>query len=153
MALLHHQYPVAAIWTGGRDGSGEVKIGPNSVQLKVAPEFGGPGGEANPEELLTSAVVSCYAITLGIVAKNRRLPVLFMSVEAIGHVEQDGVNYTFTSITLRPTITVAPDATDEQIAMAEDTAHRAERYCIITNAVRDKVAISVEPRVVRGSVS
>jgi peroxiredoxin-like protein len=149
MPLLHHEYPVAATWTGGRDGSGEVAIGPSSVQLKVAPEFGGPGGESNPEELLTSAVVSCYAITLGIVATNRRLPVLSTTVEAIGHVEQEGVNYTFTAILLRPTITVAADATDEQIAMAEDTAHRAERYCIITNAVRDKVKITVEPTVVR----
>lgn len=149
MPILHHEYPVSATWSGGRDGAGEVEIGPNSVALKVAPEFGGPGGQANPEELLTSAVVSCYAITLGIVAKNRRLPVISTTVEASGHVEQDGVKYTFTAITLRPTITVAADATDEQIAQAEDTAHRAERYCIITNAVRDEVRIVVEPTVVR----
>ncbi len=149
MSLLHHEYPVTANWSGGRDGAGEVEIGPNSLSLKVAPEFGGPGGEANPEELLTSAVASCYIITLGIVAKNRRLPVLSTTLEATGHVEQDGVNYTFTAITLRPTITLAADANDEQIAVVEDTAHRAERYCIITNTIRDKVKISVEPTIVR----
>ncbi len=34
--------------------------------------------------------------------------------------------------------------------MAQEMAHKADLYCIITNAVRGKVEISVEPTVVRG---
>jgi len=45
---------------------------------------------------------------------------------------------------------LSADATDEQAKMAEDMAHKADSYCIITNAVRDKVQIVVEPNVVRG---
>lgn len=118
--------------------------------LQVAPEFGGPGGDTNPEELLTSAVAACYSITLGIVTKNRRLPVRSIEVDAEGRVDQEGVNYTFAAIVLRPRITVAEDATDAQIESVIDSAHKAERYCVITNAVRGQVAISVEPVVVRG---
>jgi organic hydroperoxide reductase OsmC/OhrA len=37
-----------------------------------------------------------------------------------------------------------PGADESQMKMAEDMAHKADNYCIITNAVRDKVAIAVE---------
>jgi organic hydroperoxide reductase OsmC/OhrA len=33
--------------------------------------------------------------------------------------------------------------------MATDMAHKADMYCIVTNAVRDKVEVTIEPNVVR----
>ena len=151
MATKLHEYPVVANWTGGRDGSGDLTPAHSgkTIPINVPPEFDGPGGETNPEELLTSAVAGCYAITFGIVAKNRKLPVASVKVDALGQVDQQGMNLTYKSITIRPTITLEASATDEQITQTEDMAHKADAYCIITNAVRDKVAIAVEPTVVR----
>lgn len=152
MATKLHEYPVVANWTGGRDGSGDLTPAASgkTIPIAVPPEFDGPGGETNPEEMLTSAVAGCYAITFGIIAKNRRLPIASIKVDALGHVNQEGANFTYQNITLRPTITLDSGATDEQAAQAEEMAHKADAYCIITNAVRGKVEIVIEPKVVKG---
>ena len=148
-----HEYPVTLNWKGGRDGSGSVKADRTGVQvpLTVPPEFGGTEGDGtNPEELLTASLTACYTITFGIIATNRKLPLVSMDVKATGEVEENGPQFTYKKITVKPTITLESGATDDQIKIAEDMAHKADAYCIITNAVRDKVEIVVEPTVNRG---
>ena len=151
MATKLHEYPVVANWTGGRDGAGDLNPAASgkTIPIAVPPEFDGPGGETNPEELLTSAVAGCYAITYGIISKNRKLPVASIKVDALGHVDQTGANFTYKSISIRPTITLEAGATEEHAAQAEEMAHKADAYCIITNAVRGKVEIVIEPTIVR----
>lgn len=147
-----HEYPVAVTWEGGRDGKGEVTGSAQGVRadLSTPPEFGGKGEGTNPEELLAAAVASCYSITFGIIAANRKLPVAAFKADAVGEVEEAGPSFTYKKITIRPTITLAPDATDDHAKMAEDIAHKADSYCIITNAVRGKVEIVLEPTINRG---
>ncbi|MBL8047854.1 MAG: OsmC family protein [Chthonomonas sp.] len=150
--MANHEYPVTVQWQGGREGAGSVTADRSGTQntLSVPPEFQGPGAGTNPEELLASAIAGCYSITFGIVAGNRKLPFLGIETKATGHVEQAGAMFNYKAVVIRPTIRLAADATDEQVAMAEDMAHKADAYCIITNAVRGKVEITVEPTVVRG---
>jgi peroxiredoxin-like protein len=149
MSSQMHEYPVSVQWTGGRDGSGSVdsKHSNTKIDVAVPPEFQGPGGGACPEELMTSAVASCYTMTFGIIAANRKIPVQSIAVDAVGEVEQAGAQFTFKKITIKPTIVLAPEATDEQLKIAEDMSHKADLYCIITNAVRGKVEIAVESNV------
>jgi peroxiredoxin-like protein len=147
-----HPYEVSVQWSGGKEGSGKVRGAGSGTEFSVAvpAEFGGPGSGTNPEELLTSAVAACYSMTFGIIAANRKLPLKGIHAVAVGEVEQSGMQFTYKSIAIRPTITLDASATEEQITIAEDMAHKADLYCIITNAVRDKVAIQVEPTIVRG---
>lgn len=147
-----HEYPVTVEWTGGRDGAGTVTADRSGAKntLSVPPEFQGPGAGTNPEELLTSAIAGCYSLTYGIIAANRKIPFISMTTNAVGEVEQAGANFTYKKVTLRPTIRLAAETTDEQMAIAEDMAHKADLYCIITNAVRGKVEVAVEPTLVRG---
>lgn len=147
----NHEYPVTVTWTGGRDGNGAAGAGNSGTtfDLAVPPEFQGPGGATNPEELLTSAISACYTITLGIITANRKLPVQNIEVSATGNVEQNGASFVYTAITVRPKITLNSDATDDQVASAEDLAHKADAYCIVTNAVRGKVNVTIEPTVAR----
>lgn len=150
MAKLH-EYPVTVNWSGGRTGNGTLAGDRSGVQspLSVPEEFGGPGSGTNPEELLAKAVAGCYSITFGIVAEARRLPFVNIETHATGEVEENGPSFTYKSVTLKPTITLAADATDDQVKLADEMAHKADLYCIITNAIRDKVAINVEPTIVR----
>lgn len=150
--MATHHYPVNVSWSGGRDGAGSIANDRSGVNfpLSVPPEFQGPGAGTNPEELLTSAIAGCYTITFGIIAKNRNLPFSGVKTEAIGEVDQAGAMFTYARVTVKPTITLAADATDDHVKMAEDMAHKADAYCIVTNAVRDKVAITIEPTIVRG---
>ena len=134
-----------------REGHGEA-VAENSgttFNLAVPTEFQGSGGGTNPEELLTTAISACYTITFGIIAGNRKLPVTSVQVAATGQVEQSGTSFVYTAIVVRPTITLSAEATDEQLASAEDMAHKADNYCIVTNAVRGKVAVTIEPTVLR----
>lgn len=148
-----HEYPITLKWTGGRDGSGTVSADRSGVSLplSVPPEFGGTAGTGtNPEEMLTASIASCYSITFGIIATNRKLPFVGLEVTANGEVEENGPTFTYKSVTISPVIQLDSSATDDQIKMAEDMAHKADSYCIITNAVRDKVEIKVNPTVIRG---
>lgn len=148
-----HQYPVSVAWQGGRSGSGTIRTHRTHQTFNIAapPEFGGTGTAptTNPEELLASAVAGCYAITFGVVAAHRRLPVVRVELEGAGTVEEDGPRFTYRAIALRPRIVVAADATDEQVAHTLTLARKADTYCLVTNALRSSVAISVEPEVVR----
>lgn len=151
MAQLH-PYKVSVEWSGGRDGHGSVRGEGSGVvnPLGVPTEFGGKGDGTNPEELLAAAVAACYSITFGIIAANRKIPYVDLKATAVGEVEQEGMQFTYKSITIKSTITLDKSATSEQERMAEEMAHKADLYCIITNAVRDKVSITVEPTIVRG---
>ena len=144
-----HEYPVSVSWAGAKDGSGSVSGRGFDSPLSVPVEFGGPGAGTNPEEMLSAAIASCYSITFGIIAGTRKLPLVNLETKAIGHVEQNGASFVFTHIIVRPTITLSADATPEQEQLAHDMAHKADLYCIITNAVRDKVRIEIEPTIVR----
>ena len=147
-----HEYPVTVQWTGGRDGSGTVTADRSAASntLSVPPEFQGPGNGTNPEELLTSSIAGCYSMTFGIIAANQKLPVTGLEVKAIGEVEQSGAQFTYKKVTVKPRITVAADISDDLLKKVEDMSHKADSYCIITNAVRGKVEIVVEPEIIKG---
>lgn len=144
-----HEYPVGVTWSGGRDGAGSVTDQTSGVTADLAtpPEFGGTGQGTNPEQLLAMAVAACYSITFGIIAANRKLPLVDVRTEGVGEVEENGPSFRYTRVTLRPTITLTAP-TEEQVKAAGEMAHKADSYCIITNAIRDKVTITVEPTVV-----
>jgi peroxiredoxin-like protein len=146
-----HGYPVSVTWNGGRTGSGEA-VAANSnttFPLAVGTEYHGTGEGTNPEELLTAAVAGCCTITIGIMAEHRKLPLVSLNVTAEGEVEQQGVGLTFKKVILRPHLVLESDVDDAAMAAAEQLAHKADQYCPITNAVRDKVEIVVEVKVER----
>jgi peroxiredoxin-like protein len=139
-----HEYPVQVQWAGGRDGQGKATTQRTQVGMELR-----VSQATNPEELLTSAIAACYSITFGIIATNRKLPLVNVETNAQGEVEENGPTFKYTKITLRPVITLSHEATEDHIKMAEDMAHKADAYCIVTNAVRGTVEIAVDPTVVR----
>ena len=70
-----------------------------------------------------------------------------LEVDAVGIVEQNGPSLIYTKITIKPTIVLTAGATEAQIAGVTDMAHKADGYCIITNAIRGKVEVVIEPEV------
>lgn len=147
MATQTHEYLATVDWTGGREGKGHAILPGSGLEhdIAVPKEFDGPGGGSNPEELLTSAITACYAMTYGIIAANRKLDVVEIHVEASGIVEQNGPSFKYKSVMLRPRVKLAAGSTPEQLSLASDMAHKADLYCIITNAVRGNVEVQVEP--------
>jgi peroxiredoxin-like protein len=150
MAVLY-EYPITVEWQGGLKGSGclQLKNSPKGLPLSVPTEFKGLGEGTNPEELLVSAIASCYTITLGILATYRQLPIKNIRTEARGRVVQTGAHLEFNRVVLLPHIMVDASASEEQIQAIEEVASRAEKHCMITNAVRGSVEIKLEPTIVK----
>lgn len=160
MAEEIHKFTVSSTWTGNSDGDGVARgdgwsIGygsPASFGGKTAPQPSieaeeGTGGRANPEELLISAVVSCYCITLAYLAERKRLPLERIEMDASGEVvRQVGGSLKFESITLRPQL-LSHGADESQVRSLTDCAHKAETYCPVSNALRGNVRIEVCPEV------
>ncbi len=149
MAEELHTFRLESIWDGGPDGGGTLKGEGGSILFGMPKELGGSGGRANPEELLISAVAACYSITLAILAERRRLPIARIEVAAEGDVvRQLGGTLKFAAIRLKPRITVTGGDEGTRSAVL-DSAHKADTYCVISNAVRGSVELSVSPEIVQ----
>lgn len=145
MSEEKHYFPVKSVWTGNSDGDGTLTTDWGQIEYGVPPELTGKPGRSSPEQLLVSAVVSCYSITLALLAEKRRLPMTRIEVAATGEVvRQPDRTLKFTRLILRPKM-MLEGAGEAQRKMAEDLAHKAEVYCVISKAVRGNVEITVEP--------
>jgi peroxiredoxin-like protein len=59
------RFQIELRWSGtGRDGAGEILTDDLTLELSVPQAMGGRGVGTNPEELLVTAVSSCYTATL-----------------------------------------------------------------------------------------
>ncbi|PZR99000.1 MAG: hypothetical protein DLM67_04745 [Candidatus Nephthysia bennettiae] len=62
-------------WSGSeRQGAGAVETGASAIEFPVPASRGGRGTGTNPEELVASAVGSCYTATLASLPFKARLP-------------------------------------------------------------------------------
>lgn len=148
MAEEKHVFEVYSVWNGNSDGDGVLETEGRSTEYGAPHQLGGAPGRTNPEEMLTEAVASCYSITLAVIAERKRLPVTKIEVAAEGDVvRQPDKTLKFAAIRLKPLITVNSD--DEAVRRKVlDSAHRAEDYCLISNALKGNVEITLEPTIV-----
>src|SRR5437867_6393980 len=63
------KYRVIAWWSSGRTGLAKSNSAPNAIHFTAPPEFGGLEGRWTPEDLLLSAVASCYTTTFRALAE------------------------------------------------------------------------------------
>ena len=147
MADEKHVFHVHSVWNGDSDGDGVLQAEDRAMVYGRPHQLGGAPGRANPEELLTEAVASCYSITLAVMAERKRLPITKIEVTAEGEIiRQPDKSLKFTAIRMKPIITV--DSTDESVRQKVlDTAHHAEKYCLISNALKGNVEITLEPSI------
>ena len=137
------RFPIAAEWWGGRTVDAEAP-GKEGLRVVTPPEFrGGVAGEWSPEELLVTAVASCYALTLAAVAEQANAPIHRVRLGGVGHVEGDRRgHYRFTVIELEVELVTDPDA----VEAAERAAALAEEHCIVSRALDIPVHVRVAVR-------
>jgi peroxiredoxin-like protein len=150
MTPLPHHYDVQL--TGGPAGYAQLSA-PGLPDLATAPpaSFDGPGDAWSPEHLLLSAVATCFLFTLRAVAKVSKLELAAADVEAAGTVDRHEGVTRFTSITLRPQITVAAGIDHERVRHAVE---KTERACLVSASLATPVRVDlhiVEARGVRGA--
>jgi peroxiredoxin-like protein len=141
---MNHVFKLKAKWRGGLGGEGKIECGQLETVVSAPKDLGGPGRGTNPEELLLGAASTCYLITLAAILERRQVPFHSLRLESQGEVTTEG-GLRYVRITHRPHFEFAESATAENREAARDATLRAEKACLISNAVRGNVEVIVEP--------
>jgi osmotically inducible protein OsmC len=141
-------FSLSASWdisaSEGRVGTPEGSL---SVPHAGSPSLGGKGGHTNPEELLMAAVSTCFVQTWAIFLAKLKLPVERPEVGGTLTVEKDPAGgFRVAGIELRPR--VSSELWENRRADVEKSLTLAEKYCIVSKAVRDGKDFRIKPLVV-----
>jgi organic hydroperoxide reductase OsmC/OhrA len=159
--MLDHDYAVDLRWTGARDVgtvsyrsygrdntlSADGKL--HDIQASADRTFHGDADRWNPEEMLLGALAQCHLLSYLHVAATAGVVVVAYEDAAVGRMTQttDGGGR-FTSVTLRPVVTVAAD---DMVDRALGLHAEAARKCFIASSVA--FPVGHEPRVVVADLS
>ena len=151
-----HHYPVTVAWTGNT-GNGTVKPNAYSKDHEVTgdgkpvitassdPAFNGDPARWNPEELLVASLSQCHMLWyLSRCAKHGVVVTAYVdNAEGVMAEDRNGGGR-FTSVVLRPEITLAAGADQ---AKADAQHHEAHELCFIANSVNFPVTVEPNYRV------
>jgi organic hydroperoxide reductase OsmC/OhrA len=126
--------------------AGGAGAAPPPIAMSAAPAFKGDGSRLNPEVLLVSALSSCQALTYLFLAARAGVAVSAYTDDAEGHLGIVDGKMRVSRVTLRPVITLAPDADQ---AKAEGLIEKAHEQCFISSSVTTR--ITIEPTFQRAS--
>jgi len=154
---LEHSYAVQVDWTGNRGtgtsdyksyGRDHVISTEGTVDIAGSSDtvFRGDADRWNPEEMLLGALAQCHLLSYLHVAASHGVIVTAYRDEAVGTMEQtrDGGGH-FTSVTLRPVVTIAGDNVDLALQLHAE----ASTKCFIASSMN--FPVGHEPTILRGS--
>jgi organic hydroperoxide reductase OsmC/OhrA len=147
--MTEHHYALDVVWTGNR-GTGTTGYrdygrdltlradGKPDLLGSADPAFRGDAGGWNPEELLLAALSQCHLLSYLHVAVLNGLVVTAYRDAPVGTMEQVGVGGRFTTVTLRPTVTLrsrGAGADADQVELARRIHADASAACFIAASV------------------
>jgi len=134
-----YMYQTTVKWTEQRKGVMSC-VGKPEVQVATPPEFKGHEGIWSPEDLFVASANVCLMTTF--LAMAERAGLAFSSYEstAEGRLELVEGKFQFTTITIRPSITLKAGG---DVVQAKELIEKAERNCLISNSM--KATITLEP--------
>ncbi|MGV3489378.1 MAG: OsmC family protein [Tuberibacillus sp.] len=141
---MKYTFTVKGAWKGSRNDVGSVRSKGFETAVSVDTSMNGPGVGTNPDELLIAATQSCYMITLAYILTKKSLPYISMDVRSEGVVSEEGGLH-FESISHYPTIYLDRNVSESAAEAVIKAAYEAEETCMIGNAVKGRVKISVQP--------
>ncbi len=111
--------------------------------LQVAPpaQFGGPGDQWSPEDLLMAAVANCFVLSFKAIARASKVEWTAISCQSEGVLDKVDKKICFTKVNTNVSLTVAPG---QNLAAAERALQKAETACLITNSMTAEVALEFE---------
>jgi peroxiredoxin-like protein len=137
-----NKYRVVAWWSSGRTGLAKSDSAPYAIHFTAPPEFGGLEGRWTPEDLLLSALASCYTTTFRALADHSKLECADFEVEVEGVIHKTDSGYCFREIVIRPNLTICGE---EEQSRALRLLQQAKTVCLISGAL--SVVQKFEPHV------
>ena len=116
-------------------------LGKPPIAISTPPEFKGPGGYWSPEELFLSSINACIMTTFLYFADKFSVDFLSYNSEVEGEVHFQEGKLVFSSITVRPVISVKGTSAREDALQA---IRKSEKYCLISCSLKLKVEVVPE---------
>ncbi len=125
--------------------AGEVSGTPDlpALSFSAPPEFKGRDGVWTPEHFFTAAIATCFVTTFDAIAEFSKFSFEGLRVSTEGVLEKTETGYRFTTVYVRPQLTINNEADRER---ALRLLEKAERACLISKSVSS--AIVLQPQVV-----
>ena len=131
MNFPHHYQATATAET-----SGNVTVSAEHVSDLVsnAPkEFGGPGDQWSPEDLLVAAVADCFVLSFRAIAGMSKFEWVSIQCEVSGTLDKVERAIQFTEFSIKATLIISPDS---DASRAQRLLEKAESTCFITNSLK-----------------
>ncbi|MBV1851244.1 organic hydroperoxide resistance protein [Catellatospora tritici] len=132
-------YTAHGIVTGGRaDGHGRTADGALEVDLRQPKELGGDGDGVNPEQLFAIGYAACFATSVALVGRRKRLPADDVAIAShVSLLPTDGGAFR-----LAVALDVTLPSMDDPRQAAELVAI-AHQVCPYSNATRGNIAVDL----------
>lgn len=137
-----HDYRIVAWWTSGRTGIARTDSAPHALHFTAPPQFGGLEGRWTPEDLLLTAIASCYTTTFRALADYSKFEYSDLEVEVGGRVEKVESGYAFSTIATRPTLTISSEDAEPR---ALRLLHKTQDLCLVSRALA--IPHALDPRI------
>ncbi|MEO8585235.1 MAG: OsmC family protein [Acidobacteriota bacterium] len=141
-----HTFTIAATWDpASKEGRLANGDGGFMTAHVGAAALGGKTGAPNPEELLLSGVAACFIQTWAIFLEKLKVPVATPRVDATAEMDQDPAGgFIVTKMSLEPHVPAA--LWESRRADVDKTLALAEKYCIVSKAVKGSLALTITPK-------
>ena len=136
------QYRIKAWWSSGRTGIARTDSAPSAIHFTAPPQFGGLEGRWTPEDLLLTAVASCYTTTFRALAEYSQFEYADLEVEVDATAKKADSGYRFSEIVTRPHLTLK---SEEGRDRAGRLLQKTQELCLVARAL--SVSHRLEPTI------
>lgn len=141
-----HQFRVVAWWSSGQTGLAKSCSAPNAIHFTAPAAFGGLEGRWTPEDLLLSAVASCFTTTFQTLAEHSNFEYIDLEVEAEANVNKAHKGYSLDEVIIRPRLRLR---SEQSRKLGLHLLEKTNGLCLISRAlaVSPKLELNTEVRV------
>lgn len=137
MQEFPHRYQVTA--TAGPEENVTLESpGLEDLPSAAPAEFGGPGDQWSPEDLLVASVADCFILTFRAIARASKLEWEDLECRVNGILDRVDGQLRFTRMDVRAALKV-PRGTE--LARAEKLLQKAEHGCLVTNSLNSEATL------------
>jgi organic hydroperoxide reductase OsmC/OhrA len=152
-----HRFECRLTWTGAAKGpardyasySRECRVefpGKPAIPVSAASAFRGDATLPNPEDLLVASLSACHFLSYVALCARKGVVVVAYEDDASGVMERGEKTFHFTSVLLRPRVTIAPES---DAGLAHSLHERAHSECFIAASVN--FPVRNEPTIIAAS--
>lgn len=138
---MKHTFNCTAKFKGGYNGVGTIANRNLKTEISIPKEMNGPDIGTNPDEMLLSAAVTCFTITLSSMFERNHIPLEIDYVDAQATINNENQVLTYESIFYNVYLIGSAQIDVKRIVRY---VNKSEESCMITRALKGNVTVSIK---------